>query len=37
VQDLAGKYVKRGKDVVGDVVDSAQNAATAAKRVVTFG
>jgi len=37
VQDFAGKYVKRGKDVVGDVVDSAQNVATAAKRVVTFG
>jgi len=33
VQDFAGKYLKRSKDVVGDVVDSAQNVVTAAKRV----
>src|ERR1700691_1808483 len=37
VQDFAGKYLKRSKDVVGDVVDSAQNVVTAAKRVTTFG
>jgi gas vesicle protein len=36
VQDYAGKYIKRGKDAMSDVVDSAQNAATAAKRVVSF-
>jgi len=36
VQDAAGKYIKRGKDVMNDVADSAQNAATAAKRVVSF-
>jgi gas vesicle protein len=37
VQDLAGKYIKRGKDVVDDVVDSAQNVVTSAKRVTTWG
>ena len=37
VSDVANKYLKRGKDVVGDVVDSAQNVVTAAKRVTTFG
>jgi len=37
VQDLAGKYLKRSKDAMGDVVDSAQNVVTAAKRVTTFG
>jgi gas vesicle protein len=37
VQDFAGKYMKRGKDVMGDVADSAQNVVTAAKRVTTFG
>jgi gas vesicle protein len=37
VQDFAGKYLKRGKDVMGDVVDSAQNVVTAAKRVTSFG
>jgi len=37
VGDVAGKYLKRGKSAVGDVVDSAQNVASAAKRVVTFG
>ncbi len=34
--DTAGKYVKRGKSAVNDVVDSAQNVATAAKRIVSF-
>jgi gas vesicle protein len=37
VTDVANKYLKRGKDVVGDVVDSAQNVVTAAKRVTSFG
>jgi gas vesicle protein len=37
VQDVAGKYLKRGKGVMEDVVDSAQNVVTAAKRVTTFG
>jgi len=37
VSDAANKYLKRGKDVMGDVVDSAQNVVTAAKRVTTFG
>ncbi len=37
VQDFAGKYLKRGKEAMGDVVDSAQNVVTAAKRVTTFG
>jgi len=37
VQDFAGKYLKRGKDAMDDVVDSAQNVVTAAKRVTTFG
>jgi gas vesicle protein len=37
VQDFAGKYLKRSKDAVGDVMDSAQNVVTAAKRATTFG
>jgi gas vesicle protein len=37
VQDFAGKYLKRGREAVSDVVDSAQNVVTAAKRVTTFG
>jgi len=37
VSDVANKYLKHGKNVVGDVVDSAQNVVTAAKRVTTFG
>lgn len=37
VQDFAGKYLKRGKDAVDDMVDSAQNVVTAAKRATTFG
>jgi gas vesicle protein len=32
--DHAEKYVKRGKDIVDDVVDTASNAVTAAKKVV---
>ena len=32
--DHAEKYVKRGRDIVGDVVDSASNAVSAAKKVV---
>jgi gas vesicle protein len=36
VGEQAGKYLKKSKDVVGDVVDSAQNLASAAKRVVSF-
>lgn len=36
VSERATKYVQRGKDAVGDVVDSAQNAVSAAKRVVSF-
>ena len=37
VSDQAEKYLKKSKDMVGDVVDSAQNLASAAKRVVSFG
>jgi len=36
VGDRAGDYLKRGKEAVGDVVDTAQNVVGAAKRVVTF-
>jgi gas vesicle protein len=36
VSEQAGKVLKRSKDVAGDVVDSAQNLASAAKRVATF-
>ena len=32
--DHAEKYVKRGRGIVDDVVDSASNAVTAAKKVV---
>jgi gas vesicle protein len=37
VGDRATKYYKKGVEAVGDVVDSAQNAVTAAKRVVNLG
>jgi len=37
VQEFAGKYMKLGKDAVNDVVDSAQNVVTSAKRVTTWG
>jgi gas vesicle protein len=37
VGEQAGKYIKRGKNVISDVVDSAQNIADAAsKRVASF-
>jgi gas vesicle protein len=36
VSDQAGKYLKKGKDVMGDVVDSAQDLASSAKRVASF-
>jgi gas vesicle protein len=36
VSDAANKYIKRGKETMGDVVDSAQNVVTAAKKVVSF-
>ncbi len=34
VSDHAEKYVKRGRSVVEDVVDSASSAVTAAKKVI---
>jgi len=34
IGDHAEKYVKRGRDIVGDVVDSASNAVSAAKKVI---
>jgi gas vesicle protein len=34
IGDHAEKYIRRGKDVVGDVVDSASNAVNAAKKVI---
>jgi gas vesicle protein len=34
VSDHAEKYVKRGRNIVEDVVDSASNAVTAAKKVI---
>jgi gas vesicle protein len=36
VSDQAGKFVKRSRETMGDVRDSAQNAVSAAKRVVSF-
>jgi len=36
VTEQAGKVLRRSRNVVGDVVDSAQNLATAAKRVASF-
>jgi gas vesicle protein len=36
VSDHAEKYVKRGKDVVGGVVDSASNAVSAVKSFSNF-
>jgi gas vesicle protein len=32
--DHAEKYIRRGKDVVGDIADSASNAVNAARKVV---
>lgn len=37
VSDQATKCYQRTRDTVGDVVDSAQNVVTAAKRIVNFG
>lgn len=37
VGECATKYYKKGREAVGDVMDSAQNVASAAKRVVPFG
>lgn len=34
VSDHAEKYVKRGRNIVEDVVDSASSAVTAAKKVI---
>jgi len=34
IGDHAEKYIRRGRDAVGDVVDSASNAVGAAKRVI---
>jgi len=36
VSDCTSKYFRRSKDVMGEMVDSAQNLATAAKRVASF-
>jgi gas vesicle protein len=36
VSDTANKYLKRSKETVNDVVDSAQNIMTSAKKVVSF-
>lgn len=36
VGEQAGKYYKRGKDVMGDFTDQAQTVVKSAKRVVTF-
>ena len=34
IGDHAEKYIRRGKDVVGDVVDSASTAVNTAKKVI---
>ena len=34
IGDHAEKYIRRGKDVVGDIADSASNAVNTAKKVV---
>ena len=34
ISEQAEKYIRRGKDAVGDVVDSASGAVNAAKKVV---
>jgi gas vesicle protein len=36
VGEQAGKYLKKGKEVVEEVVDSAQNLASSARRVASF-
>ena len=35
--DTAGKYIKKSKNAVGDVVESAQNVVSTAKRVANLG
>lgn len=37
VSEQATKCYRKTRDTMGDVVDSAQNVVTAAKRVVSFG
>lgn len=34
--EQAGKYMKKGKEVMGDVVDTAQDLASSARRVASF-
>lgn len=34
--EQAGKYMKKGKEVMGDVVDTAQDLASTARRVTSF-
>ena len=36
IGEQAGKYLKKGKEVVGDVVDTAQDLASSARRVTSF-
>jgi gas vesicle protein len=36
VGEQAGKYLKKGKEAVGEMVDSAQDLASAARRVAPF-
>ncbi len=36
MSDCATKYYKKSREAVGDVVDTAQNVVTAAKRAVNF-
>ncbi len=36
VSDAANKYIKRGKETVNDVMDSAQNVVTSARKVVSL-
>ncbi len=36
VSDTANKYLKRSKETMNDVVDSAQNVVSAAKKVASF-
>jgi gas vesicle protein len=37
VGDCATKYYKKSREAVGDVVDTAQNVVTAAKKAANFG
>ncbi|HTV14714.1 MAG TPA: YtxH domain-containing protein [Acidobacteriaceae bacterium] len=36
IGEQAGKYLKKGKEVMGDVVDTAQDLASSARRVTSF-